>query len=197
MKTKVSSRQQEIIEISGKILLEKGVKGLTTKALATEMNFSESAIYRHFPSKEAILELLLNELYYSMSERLHALVNQDLHAITNLELLFDSQFTFFSKNPHFVIAILSEGLIDESPSIQTIMLQLIQMKTGIIRHIIERGKTKKEIINSIETDALIHIIISSFRLQMFKWKMAQFQFNNVEEGNKIMKTVLQLIEIKK
>lgn len=197
MKTKVSSRQQEIIEVSGKILLEKGIKGLTTKSLAAEMNFTEGAIYRHFPSKEAILELLLNELYFSMSERLHALVNQDLHAITNLELLFDSQFIFFSKNPHFVIAILSEGLIDESPSIQTIMLQLIQMKTGIIRQIIERGKTKKEIINSIETDALIHIIISSFRLQMFKWKMAQFQFNNVEEGNKIMKTVLQLIEIKK
>jgi AcrR family transcriptional regulator len=197
MKTKVSSRQQEIIEVSGKILLEKGIKGLTTKALAAEINFSESAIYRHFPSKEAILELLLNELYFSMSERLHALVNQDLHAITNLELLFDSQFIFFSKNPHFVIAILSEGLIDESPSIQTIMLQLIQMKTSIIRQIIENGKTKNEINITIETDDLIHIIISSFRLQMFKWKLAHFEFNNVEEGNKIMKTVLQLIEIKK
>ena len=197
MKTKVSSRQQEIIEVSGKILLEKGIKGLTTKALAAEINFSESAIYRHFPSKEAILELLLNELYFSMSERLHALVNQDLHAITNLELLFESQFTFFSKNPHFVIAILSEGLIDESPSIQTIMLQLIQMKTSIIRQIIENGKTKNEINITIETDDLIHIIISSFRLQMFKWKLAHFEFNNVEEGNKIMKTVLQLIEIKK
>ncbi|WP_374540179.1 TetR/AcrR family transcriptional regulator, partial [Flavobacterium sp.] len=153
MKTKVSSRQQEIIEISGKILLEKGIKGLTTKALAAEMNFSESAIYRHFPSKEAILELLLNELYFSMSERLHALVNQDLHAITILELLFESQFTFFSKNPHFVIAILSEGLIDESPSIQTIMLKIIQMKTSIIRQIIENGKTKNEINITIETDA--------------------------------------------
>ena len=72
MKTKVSSRQQEIIEISGKILLEKGIKGLTTKALAAEMNFSESEIHHHFPSKEAILELLLNELYFSISERLHA-----------------------------------------------------------------------------------------------------------------------------
>lgn len=197
MKTKVSSRQQEIIEVSGKILLEKGIKGLTTKSLAAEMNFTESAIYRHFPSKEAILELLLNELYFSMSERLHALVNQDLHAITNLELLFESQFTFFSKNPHFVIAILSEGLIDESPSIQTIMLKIIQMKTGIIRQIIERGKAKNEINITIETDALIHIVISTFRMQMFKWKLAHFEFNNVEEGNKIMKTVLQLIEIKK
>ena len=67
----------------------------------------------------------------------------------------------------------------------------------IIRQIIENGKTKNEINITIETDALIHIVISTFRMQMFKWKLAHFEFNNVEEGNKIMKTVLQLIEIKK
>jgi TetR/AcrR family fatty acid metabolism transcriptional regulator len=38
-----SKRQQEIIESAGKLLMEKGVKGLTTKNLAHEMGFSESA----------------------------------------------------------------------------------------------------------------------------------------------------------
>lgn len=197
MKTKVSSRQQEIIEVSGKILLEKGIKGLTTKSLAAEMNFSESAIYRHFPSKEAILELLLNELYSSMSTRLNRLIDEKTHSIKNLEIIFNSQFHFFAENPHFLIAILSEGLIDESTAIQNTMMKIMQMKMRILREILDRGKNNNEIIPSVETDALLHIVLSAFRMQMFKWKMAYFQFNNVEEGNKIMKTVLQLIEIKK
>lgn len=194
MKTNLSTRQKEIIEISGKILLEKGIKGLTTKSLAYEMNFSESAIYRHFPSKESILELLLNELYLSMSTRLQEIKNENQSSIENLIAIFNSQFQFFNNNPHFVIAILSEGLIDESLSIKDTMLKIMQLKMTILREIIDKGKVKNEIKNTIPTEDLLHIIISAFRLQMFKWKLAQFQFNNIEEGNKIMLTVFQLIK---
>ena len=40
----ITERQLEIIEASGKILMEKGILGLTTKNLAKEMHFSESAL---------------------------------------------------------------------------------------------------------------------------------------------------------
>ena len=48
MSKNITDRQIEIIEASGKILMEKGILGLTTKNLAQKMNFSESALYRHF-----------------------------------------------------------------------------------------------------------------------------------------------------
>lgn len=53
--SEISERQIEIIQATGKILTDTGVAGLTIKKLATAMQFSESAIYRHFESKEAIL----------------------------------------------------------------------------------------------------------------------------------------------
>ena len=60
MVDKTSKRQQEIIESAGKLLMEKGIKGLTTKNLAIEMEFSESALYRHFKNKEDIILLLIH-----------------------------------------------------------------------------------------------------------------------------------------
>ena len=59
---KASKRQQEIIESAGKLLMEKGIKGLTTKNLAQEMEFSESALYRHFKNKEDIILLFIRFL---------------------------------------------------------------------------------------------------------------------------------------
>ena len=59
---KISDRQLEIIEAAGKILTASGVSGLTIKNLAKEMKFSESAIYRHFTSKEEIIIALLEFL---------------------------------------------------------------------------------------------------------------------------------------
>jgi len=51
----MKERQLEIIEAAGRILTLSGVSGLTIKNLAKEMQFSESAIYRHFTSKEEII----------------------------------------------------------------------------------------------------------------------------------------------
>lgn len=62
----ISDRQKEIIEVSSKILLEKGIKSLTTKTVAQEMNFSESAIYRHFKNKEEIIVTMLELLFQNM-----------------------------------------------------------------------------------------------------------------------------------
>ena len=59
---KISDRQLEIIKAAGKILTTSGVSGLTIKNLAKEMKFSESAIYRHFTSKEEIIIALLEFL---------------------------------------------------------------------------------------------------------------------------------------
>ena len=65
----ISDRQLEIIEAAGKILTAAGISGLTIKNLAKEMKFSESAIYRHFTSKEEIIIALLEYLAQSMDER--------------------------------------------------------------------------------------------------------------------------------
>ena len=66
----ITPRQLEIIEAAGKILTASGVSGLTIKNLAKEMQFSESAIYRHFKSKEEIIIAMLNYLADNIDKRL-------------------------------------------------------------------------------------------------------------------------------
>ncbi len=53
----------EIIEASGRILASRGISALTIKNLASEIGFVESALYRHFKSKEDIIVLLIKYLH--------------------------------------------------------------------------------------------------------------------------------------
>jgi AcrR family transcriptional regulator len=55
----IKERQIEIIEAAGEILTESGINALTTKNLAAKMGFSESALYRHYASKEEIVLTML------------------------------------------------------------------------------------------------------------------------------------------
>ncbi|HOY13200.1 MAG TPA: TetR/AcrR family transcriptional regulator, partial [Saprospiraceae bacterium] len=110
----ISGRQLEIIEAAGKILTASGVSGLTIKNLAKEMNFSESAIYRHFPSKEAIIIAMLNYLAVNMDVRYHKALKDIESPIERFTTLFQNQFSFFKANPYFVVAVFSDGLMEES-----------------------------------------------------------------------------------
>ena len=110
---KRTERQLEIIEAAGKLLTEDGVHGLTTKKLASRVGFSESAIYRHFKSKEDIIVSLLLYLSESMNERFSNLDLSEDDPVSSFEQLFINQTEFFSKNPHFVVAVFSDGLLED------------------------------------------------------------------------------------
>lgn len=190
---KASKRQQEIIETAGKLLMEKGIKGLTTKNLAQEMEFSESALYRHFKNKEDIIVLLLDYLGNNIKERLDIISLEKSNSVEKLQKLFNSQFQFFSQNPHFVVAVLSEGLFDESEKINESIMKIVNYKMQIIANIIEQGKQNDEITTEIETQDLVHIIIGTFRMMMLKWKFSKFKIDLITNGNKIIATNLKLL----
>lgn len=188
-----SQRQLEIIQAAGKLLLEKGVKGLTTKNLAAEMRFSESALYRHFKNKEDIIVYLLEYLDQNIQQRLNEIAYSSAKPTEKLSQLFNSQFTYFNQNPHFIVAILSEGLFDETEKIYQAMLKIINYKVQIISGIIEQAKLSNEINAEIPTPDIVHIIMGSFRLMMLKWKISKFQLNLVAQGNALMQININLL----
>ncbi|MBT3920135.1 MAG: TetR/AcrR family transcriptional regulator, partial [Flavobacteriaceae bacterium] len=91
----ISDRQFEIIEAAGKILTASGVGGLTIKNLAKEMKFSESAIYRHFTSKEEIIIALLSYLAQSMDDRYTKAISANQTPEEKFTALFQNQFLLF------------------------------------------------------------------------------------------------------
>jgi AcrR family transcriptional regulator len=189
----VSERQKEIINAAGKILTQAGLSGLTTKNLAKEMEFSEAAIYRHFDSKEEIILALLNFLKSNMDERLGRIYSLDTSAQQKFQAIFQSQFEFFSDNPHFVVAVFSDGLLEESDKINQAILDLMQVKMKYLTPLVMQGQQSGTFTQAITTEELVHIIMGSFRLQMFKWRIANFQFDIIRQGKNMIAALLTLM----
>jgi AcrR family transcriptional regulator len=191
----ITPRQLEIIEAAGKILTASGVSGLTIKNLAKEMQFSESAIYRHFKSKEEIIIAMLNYLADNIDKRLSNLDNS-LTPDEKFKALFAEQFRFFKLNPHFVVAVFSDGLMEQSQVINEALLKLMNVKIKQLMPIIMEGQQKGVFTNTITTDELMHIIMGTFKLQMFKWRIANFEFDIKRSGDNMVQSILTLIKNK-
>lgn len=190
-----TSRQLEIIEAASKILTTSGVSGLTIKNLAKEMQFSESAIYRHFTSKEEIIIAMLNYLSDTIDTRLSNIVSSS-DPEENFKALFSEQIKFFKVNPHFAVAVFSDGLMEESQRINEVLLKLMNLKMKHLMPIVMAGQQKGVFTNAITTEELIHIIMGAFKLQMFKWRVANFEFDITRNGDNMVQSILTLIKNK-
>jgi AcrR family transcriptional regulator len=158
------------------------------------MKFSESAIYRHFESKETIIITMLNYLADSIDSRLTKAIKTN-NPEENLKNLFSEQFAFFKLNPHFVVAVFSDGLMEESVAINEAIVKLMNVKMKHLMPIIMEGQQKKVFTNSITTEELVHIVMGTFKLQMFKWRVANFQFDISRIGENMVQSILTLIKI--
>ena len=192
----ITSRQLEIIEAAGKILTSSGVSGLTIKNLAIEMQFSESAIYRHFTSKEEIILAMLEYLAIVIDERLQNSIRITDTPEAKFTAMFRSQFAFFESNRHFVVAVFSDGLLKESQSINEAILKLLGIIVKNLFPILLEGQQKGEFSNAVPLEDLMYILMGTFRLQMFRWRLEDFQFDINEDGNKMIQSVLTLIKNK-
>lgn len=190
----LTTRQLEIVEAAGKIITRGGVSGLTTKNLSKEMGFSEAAIYRHFGSKEKIIVAMLHYIAKRMDERYHSILSKGKGPKQEFIALFQDQFFFFNQNPHFVVAVFSDGLLEESDLINQAILGIMAVKIKHLKPIIEKGQAEGVFTTSIATEDLIHIVMGSIRLQMYKWRVDNFRFDIVKKGDQIIQSLLNLIK---
>lgn len=189
----IKPRQLEIIEAAGKLLTTSGIGGLTIKNLAVEMNFTESAIYRHFKSKEEIILTLLQYLH----ENVGGILN-NTPGSGNFEKDFTSLFRkltcYFKENPYYVVVVFSEGLLDESARISKRIIQLMETLAKHVQSIIEEGQKQHKITVSLRAKQIVQIIIPAFRHQMFKWKISNFESDIARDIEVFSLSLLELLK---
>lgn len=196
IKMEIKPRQLEIIEAAGKLLTTSGVSGLTIKNLAIEMNFSESALYRHFTSKEEIILTLLQYLHENVARIIN---NTPISGDFKKEFysLFKRLTRYFKENPYYVVAVFSEGLLDESTQISEKIIQLMNTLTRHVQSLIEEGQRMQLITDSLTSGQIAQIIIPSFRHQMFKWKITYFESDIEQNVESLLSSLLELLKVHK
>ncbi len=114
-----------------------------------------------------------------------------------LKAVFNNQFEFFNKNPHFLVTIFSDGLLEESKTINEAIMQIMGTKRKHLLHIIQQGQKEKQFIDTLVAEDLVHIIMGSFRLHILQWRLSNFSFDLKLKGNKLIANLLTLIHATK
>ncbi len=124
------------------LMAEKGYKGVSTKEIAAAAGFSEMTLFRHFGSKQNLLEAAVDRFYYAaeMKKLFSEKMVWDLH--TDLLLISKTYHEIMNRNRKMILIIQMEGhnLPGLKERVQKHPRQLKEMLTDYFTKMQEKGK---------------------------------------------------------
>ena len=190
-----TDRQKQIIDVSIKIIAEKGIQKLTIKNISKSMGISEPAIYRHFDGKMDILLAILS-LFKKNSHIVSAkTISNKTSSIKQIESIFVNHFKQFAANPALSAVIFSEEIFQNDKRLAEQVNSTMQLNQNMIIKIIEKGQQNNEIRNDIPEKQLSVIIMGALRLIVAKWRLSKYSFNLEQEGAELWNSIKKIIEL--
>ncbi|WP_456406473.1 TetR/AcrR family transcriptional regulator [Caldithrix abyssi] len=188
-----TKRQREIVNTAIQLIAEKGIQELTIKNLSKKIGIAESAIYRHFDSKFDILIGILTLFKDNINTLNRQILDMDLSPRAKLEVMLEQRFKYFSEKPTVAAVIFSEELFRNDSRLSKAVFEIMQENQNSMIGIISEGQARGEFRKEVSAEELSFMIIGAVRLIVTRWRMTDFSFDLVEEGQKLWQTIKILI----
>jgi AcrR family transcriptional regulator len=189
-----TDRQKEIIDVSIKIIAEKGIQQLTIKNISKRVGISEPAIYRYFNGKMDILLAILSRFKKNSQIISSRIISDKTSSIKQINSIFDNHFKQFVANPALAAVIFSEEIFQNDKRLAEQVNLIMQLNQNVILKIIERGQQNNEIRSDIDKNQISITIMGALRLIVSKWRLSNFSFDLETEGAELWEALKKLIE---
>ena len=136
---------------------------ITTTAIADRMGLTQGALFRHFPTKEAIVEATMSWV----GERLLVSVDKAAEGAaspaTALEAMFITHIDFVSKHPGVPRMLFGELQRSGETLAKRMVQTLIRQYEQRLRRLMEAGKAQGELSAELDVDAAAVLFIGTIQ----------------------------------
>lgn len=156
-------RRAATVEAVVDLAAEQNPSDITTTAIAQRMGLTQGALFRHFPTKDAILQAVMSWV----TERLLARVDKAAEGTTSpvaaLEAVFMTHIDFVSEHPGVPRMLFGE-LQRPGETLPKRMVQtLIQHYGERLHRLLEAGKVQGELDAGLDVDAAAVLFIGTIQ----------------------------------
>jgi AcrR family transcriptional regulator len=156
-------RREVTVEAVIDLAAEQNPADITTGAIAKRMGVTQGALFRHFPSKDAILQAVMEWV----SERLLARIDKATAAAASplgaLEAAFTAHIEFISEHPGVPRMLFGELQRAERTIAKRMAQTLIQRYGERLGRLIAEGKQRGELLATLDDKAAAALFIGTIQ----------------------------------
>ena len=126
---------------------------ITTAAIAQHMGLTQGAIFRHFPSKESIVQSVLDWVSEKLMTRVDQAAQSQQSPVRALEAVFLAHIGFIAEHPGAPRVLLAELQKSGDSIAKRMVLTLIANYRGRILALLQAGKDSGEVDPGLDLEA--------------------------------------------
>lgn len=156
-------RRAATVEAVVALAAEQNPNDITTTAIAQRMGLTQGALFRHFPSKEAILQAVMRWVMERLLARVDKAAEGAVSPAAALEAVFMTHIDFVSEHPGVPRMLFGE-LQRPGETLPKRMVQtLIHHYGERLRRLLEAGKAQGELDAGLDVDAAAVLFIGTIQ----------------------------------
>jgi TetR/AcrR family transcriptional regulator len=142
---------------------EQNPSEITTSAIAQRMNLTQGALFRHFPTKDAVWQAVMEWVAERLLARIDHAAQTATTPLAALEAMFMAHVDFVAKHPGVPRMLFGELQKAEATPTKRMVQTLITQYGARLHALIEQGKTQGELAADIDPNAAATLFIGSIQ----------------------------------
>ncbi len=156
-------RRAVTVEAVIALAAEQNPSEITTAAIATRMQLTQGALFRHFPNKDAIWQSVMEWVADRLLARVEIAAAGATSPLAALEAMYLAHIAFVSEHPGVPRMIFGELQRSEDTPAKRMVQTLIRRYGERLHALIEEGKASGELDPQLDTTAAATLFIGSIQ----------------------------------
>lgn len=152
-------RREATVETVLDLAAEQNPTDITTGAIAKRMGVTQGALFRHFPSKDAILQAVMEWVSERLLTRIDRAISTKTSPLDALEAAFMAHIEFISDHPGVPRMLFGELQRAEQTMAKRMAQTLIQCYGERLGRLISEGKESGELTPSLEEKTAVTLFV--------------------------------------
>lgn len=170
-------RKVEIAEAALRLINQEGLKGLSLFRLAEALGVVPSALYRHYPNKDAILDAVLELVAERLAEHVERVRREHFSALSRLDALLAQHVLFITSNQALPRILFSEEIIGDAERRRARLGEIIHAHVMRIAAIIAEGQQEGEMRSDVSPEAAAVMFLGIVQPAAILWHASGGRFD--------------------
>lgn len=188
MAQRLSSKERrvQIVEATLKSLASTPIERITTRQIARELEISQPALFRHFRSRDEILEAVVAHTREQLADLADGILRRHSEApLQALEALAHGVMTHVAQNPGMPRLLFHDVARGESTGHHAALQHLVAMQRGLVAELVRQAQARRELDPGVDPAAAGALFVALVQGVLLQWQLGGRQEPLDEVGPRI------------
>lgn len=158
-----ATRREVTVEAVVALAAERNPSDITTAAIASHMKLTQGALFRHFPTKDAIWEAVMGWVAERLLARVDRAATACASPLAALQAIFEAHVAFVTEHPGVPRMLFGELQRAEATPAKRAAQALLQRYGQRIRAHLQAGRAAGEISPELDLDAAATLFVGTIQ----------------------------------